>query len=312
LASILSERLSGTDLQSLLLEVHRRRSARRRAAEVLASYRGDRFFRPSTVSPLRLLAWEACAFAHLPAEVEPIELSPVGPLGTCSAVAPIHPDWSIATMRNSEVVSDSTNMLALECALRRRSLLRREAKSPAVVHLAARHRLLRAQRYDNPEALPHFSSLAMCSAGRDQGSRRFELAALALHIRFYLAALRSFLGTDVSLQLSLTDFGHGADYAELEGRLFSPSRARVGGVTCRMDEDRTSGRGYYSGLCFHIHAAHPSGRWLELVDGGVVDWTARLLENAKERLVISGLGSERLCTQFEGRAPAHQRADDRA
>jgi len=40
--------------------------------------------------------------------------------------------------------------------------------------------------------------------------------------------------------------------------------------------------------------------------------SARLLENAKERLVISGLGSERLCTQFEGRAPATQWADDLA
>jgi hypothetical protein len=31
------------------------------------------------------------------------------------------------------------------------------------------------------------------------------------------------------------------------------------------------------------------------VDGGAVDWTQRLLSNAKERLVISGIGSERLC-----------------
>ena len=35
-----------------------------------------------------------------------------------------------------------------------------------------------------------------------------------------------------------------------------------------------------------------------LADGGVVDWTQRLLSNAKERLVTSGIGSERVCTAF--------------
>jgi hypothetical protein len=37
---------------------------------------------------------------------------------------------------------------------------------------------------------------------------------------------------------------------------------------------------------------------LELVDGGSVNWTQKLLSNAKERLVISGIGSERLCAEF--------------
>ena len=32
-----------------------------------------------------------------------------------------------------------------------------------------------------------------------------------------------------------------------------------------------------------------------LADGGVVDWTQQLLSNAKERLVISGIGSDRVC-----------------
>jgi hypothetical protein len=51
-------------------------------------------------------------------------------------------------------------------------------------------------------------------------------------------------------------------------------------------------------LRFHVHATHPSGERIELVDGGVVDWTQRLLGNAKERLITSGLGSQRLCSEF--------------
>ena len=40
------------------------------------------------------------------------------------------------------------------------------------------------------------------------------------------------------------------------------------------------------------------GRSLELADGGAVDWTQKLLSNAKERLVISGISDERLCSLF--------------
>ncbi len=298
LATILSERLSPTDLQSLLLEVHRRRSVRRQPGEVLASYLADRFVRPSTVSPIRLAAWEACAFAHLPPEFEPIALSPVCPLGASSAVSPVSQDWSVTTTRNSEVVSDSTAVLALECARRRRQLLREAPKSATAVHLAASHRLLRAQRYESPEADAHFSALGLCSAGRDRGNQQFEIAALGLHIRFYLRALRSFLGPDTPLHLSLTDFGASPAYSTLEALLLSPIRSASPEVDCRVDETRTSGRGYYPELCFHIHASHPSGERLELVDGGVVDWTARLLGNAQERLVTSGIGSERLCSRF--------------
>ena len=88
-------------------------------------------------------------------------------------------------------------MLALECALRRRELLRANPKSTEPVHLAVSQRLLRAQRYESPNLAAHFSSFALCSAGRDQGNLRFEIYALGLHMRFYLQALRAFLGSSV-------------------------------------------------------------------------------------------------------------------
>jgi hypothetical protein len=55
--------------------------------------------------------------------------------------------------------------------------------------------------------------------------------------------------------------------------------------------------GYYKDIRFHIYA--PSGKQaIELVDGGVTDWTARLLSNNKERVVISGIGTENLLRDF--------------
>lgn len=294
LTTILAERLSPTDLQSLLIEVYARRSARRQPADVLADYASDRFVHPSSVSPRRLIEWEQVAFANLPFVFQPLALAPVCPLGTSAVLSGVDQDWAVATSRNTEVVSDSTNVLALECAIRRRERLRVNPKSIETVHLAASHRLLRAQHYRQPSLTSHFSALALCSAGRDQGNLSFELDALKLHIRFYLNALQAFLGQAVPLFVAATDFSD-ANYEALEAGLLAPLRAEFPSVECAMDEKRTGGRGYYANLCFHIYAADASGQRRELTDGGAVDWTQRLLSNRKERLIISGVGSERVC-----------------
>jgi hypothetical protein len=299
LVSILAERLTPTDLQSILLEVYRLRISQIQPSQVLSSYQDNRFVRPSTVSPTSLLKWEQVAFSQLPPAFQPLALSPVCPLGSNSVVAPVDQNWSVTTIRNSEVVSDSTNVLALECAIRRRELLRSNPKSTDSVHVATSHRLLRAQRYQGPRLVSHFSSFALCSAGRDQGSLRFELSALGLHIRFYLRSLRAFLGAGIPLHLSVTNLSSDDNKSLLDAQLLSPIRSEFVDVDCDLDDFRTSGRGYYLDLCFHIHATTPTGQRLELVDGGCVDWTQQLLNNAKERLIISGLGSERLCTEFE-------------
>jgi hypothetical protein len=300
LASILAERLSPTDLQSLLLEVYRMRSSRVQPSTVLSDFESNRFVRPSAVSPTSLLKWEQIAFSHLPQEFQPMALSPVCPLGTNSVVAPVDQNWAVTTVRNTEVVSDSTNVLALECSLRRRELLRIHPKSSDPVHLAASHRLLRAQRYERPELVAHFSSFVLCSAGRDQGNLQFELSALGLHIRFYLRALQAFLDPGVPLHLSVTDLHANTRMELIETHLLSAIRSEFEKVDCVYDESRTSGRGYYLDLCFHIHATAASDRRLELVDGGSVNWTQEFLSNAKERLIISGIGSDRLCMEFGG------------
>lgn len=298
LASILAEQLSPTDLQSLLLEVYRLSSSRLKPAAVLSDYESNRFVRPSAVSPISLLRWKQIAFSHLPQEFQPIALSPVCPLGTNAVVAGVDQNWAVSTARNTEVVSDSTNVLALECALRRRVLLRADPKSSTPVHLAASHRLLRAQRYEGPGLFSHFSAFALCSAGRDQGNLQFELSALRSHIRFYLRALQAFLGPDTPLHLSVTDLTPNTHVERIEAQLLSAIRVEFEGVDRAFDEQRTSGRGYYRDLCFHIHAISASGQRLLLVDGGSVDWTQQFLSNAKERLVTSGIGSERLCIEF--------------
>ena len=127
---------------------------------------------------------------------------------------------------------------------------------------------------------------------------RFELEALARQIRFYLHALAAFLGPGMPLHVSLTDLAAAPRGPLLQEQLLAPLQAQFPAATFAFDPERASGRGYYRDVCFHIEATHPSAGRLQLVDGGSVDWTQKLLGSAKERLVISGLGSDRLCTAF--------------
>jgi hypothetical protein len=299
LASLLAEKLAPTDLQSLLLEVYRCRAKKRSPADVIADYARNRFVRPSPVVPGRLLEWERVAIAELPSNFDPMILSPVCPLGTSSVLSSVTQDWAIATSRNTEVVSDSSNVLALECALRRRNLLTQKPKSTEPVHLATSHRLLRAQYFKAPHSYAHFSAFVLCSAGRDSGDFGFELTMLELHLSFYIRALRRFLKPNVVIRLAVSDFNPQVTPAALELRVLEPIKAKFGDVECMVDSKRQAGRGYYQDVCFKIHAKNCEGQMLEVADGGSVPWTQKLLSDSRERLVSSGIGSERLCTAFE-------------
>jgi hypothetical protein len=215
-------------------------------------------------------------------------------------VSPISQDWTVSTIRNTEVVADSTNVLALECAVRRREQKNFSSGKAASVHLASSHRLLRGQKFGvGPGTRQHFRVFTLCSAGRDSGNLAFETEALGLHIGFYLAALRQFLGTKITLRVAIADIGSKAGRPVVQSEVVEKLQSTHRKVRIGIDQDRKQGRGYYGQLCFKIFATPSKGREQELVDGGDVNWTQKLLNNAKERLIISGCGSERLCELFD-------------
>jgi hypothetical protein len=82
---------------------------------------------------------------------------------------------AIATSRNTEVVRDSTNVLALECALRRR----RDRKTP--VKLISSHRLIRGHHY-GALAHQHLRLLGLAPAGRGD---TFEVEAAVEQCAFF-------------------------------------------------------------------------------------------------------------------------------
>jgi hypothetical protein len=286
----LSGRLSPSDLQSLLLEVYRRRAARVTPADLLSRYEQDRFVRPSARDAREIATVEQLAWTLLPEGYDALELSPLCPLGTSSVVGTVDQNKVVSTVRTAEVVADSTNVLALECAVRRRGYLADPSTRAHPVGLAACQQQVRAQGL-GPGQSAHFRLIALCAAGRDQGAFAFESDALVEHIA-YFAALVSHLQPGWRLDVAVTDVAQRSSV--LEQRVLGSLSERLIGASVRMDPGRLSGRGYYVDACYKLFAG-PEGRpAIEIGDGGCTTWTRQLLSNQKERLVIGGLAVERL------------------
>lgn len=302
--------LPGSELQSLLMAVHRRRAASLSAWDVLRAHEGNKFAQPSPLDPAVLLELERRALSLLPSGYEPLELSPVCPFGASAVLAAIHQDWVLAAGRNTEVVSDPTIALALECASRRRTARKKSAgDDPSRINLFTAHRAVRGQPF-SPPFRQHFSLIALCSAGRDPGGHRFDIKTLIEHLAFYLDLARRSATSDSNrpeLRVALTALEGGVSTERLAEQIVEPMAQRFPAVRFEFDHDRQSGKpGYYIRTCFKIWLT-TSAEEVNLADGGFTDWTQRLLSNRKERLLTSGLGTESLVpfmTAGKGRSPA--------
>jgi hypothetical protein len=274
---VLEEGLSPTDLQTLLMDLARTRSAGIDPARLRWRWAEDRFVQPAEVDPRRLAALLARAWTLLPAEFAGVELSPVAPFGTCSALGPVDQNRILSTIRSSEVVSDPTNVLALE-AERRRRLTQDD------VHLAAHCRVLRAQRFPAGFSA-HFALLALVSSGRDRGSSATELDFIRRHLTAWRTLLDDILGAG-RFSIDYSTFGDRVLSERITGHLV-PDFPEL-----RPAAEPMPGSEYYQGLRFKIIAPTPDGD-LDVGDGGLTDWTAQLGANAKERCLVSCLATER-------------------
>jgi hypothetical protein len=278
----LTRRLPQADLRTLLLAVARERAAQVTPADVMRSWQHDRFVRPAAADPRRLAAVEARLWQLLPAEFTGIELSPVVPLGTCTAVAPVSQNRIVSTVRATEVVSDSTNALAVEAAVRRRG-------QPKDGHtdLAACQRQLRAQVF-GPGAAAHFRLFALVSSARDSGSCRTEASLLTRHLAYWRDVLETLIPhREPRIELSVFD------NPVLAERLADTVRPGLGERAAFLIDKpgRSRGRGYYTGFALRITADQGTA---ELGDGGLTTWTAQLTQDAKERCLVSCIATERL------------------
>ncbi len=301
LMEILVHRLSLPDLQSLLLEVYRRRAKSLVPRNVLEQYIQNRFVQSAQVSPRDILEFDGLAFSLLPPDFETVALSPVSPLGSVSVLATVDQNNTLTTIRNTEVCSDSTNVMALECARRRRTLLAEKRSVRQRIKLCNTHRLLRTQAFEEAATFPHFQLLGLCTAGRDEGSFLFETDSLIEHIDFYIRLMMNSENIGLKLENIQVKFiiFDGRMLEQIEARVMHPLSSEYSNGTFFVDQDCHDGEGYYEGIRFQIFARDPDGVDRFLADGGFTDWTQKLLSNRKERLLISGMGSERLLTCFK-------------
>ena len=154
------------------------------------------------------------------------------------------------------------------------------------MHLAAHHRVLRAQQFE-PGSAAHFSLFALVSSGRGQAGRAKELSLLRAHGRAWAEMMTPILGPD-RLRIAYSTYGD-AELARQISDEVGPGvasagrgprpRARARLLCARLDQD---------------HAPHAGTASIEIGDGGFTGWTARLTADAKERCLVSCISTERL------------------
>ena len=283
----LNEGLAASSLWSLLLGVMEQR-ARRKPAALLEQWRQDRFVQPCAIDQRTLHELDSHLLAAA-SEFEAIELAPLAPLGACSNVAVTSQNRIVSTARGTEVVSDPTNVLALES-------VRRLRETPAAeIKLATSHRCTRAQPVpDIPGFEAHFRIFCLTSAAHERKDHAFVTDALGEHIRTHCAALERLER-------------HGYSFAPRSVKILStPARrhlaeriaASLSGIPVIHAELE---HGYYDGLRFMIDASTPDGARIPLIDGGAFDWLRKLGANDKLAYVASGMGSQLAAFAFRTR-----------
>lgn len=280
----LCTQLSGSELNTLLLELFRRRAGALQPPQVLQQYTRNRFCAPSAIEQLHYLEYDTHLLKRAKERGFPsLQLSPLAPLGTCSAVGLVDQNNVVSALRGTEVVADATNVLALQVALD----TRQQAQKTPIKYCTV-HRHVRSQGLAEPWHTAHFSIFAAVTGGFDGGSYRFELAALRDHIELYRTLLQDlFDPAQLVLRLYLKE-DNGSFRGHLQ-ELFSGLSKELAVHIERPDAPSA----YYQLVQFKFFALH-KGSEINLIDGGFVDWTQKLLQNQKHRLLISGAGTDLL------------------
>ncbi|RED39659.1 hypothetical protein [Paenibacillus sp. VMFN-D1] len=289
LSETLSRRLSGSELNTLLLKVFRERTRAGNASDLLKRYHDNRFVKPAEVSALDLKRLELDVLEIADAHAfEPIQLSPAAPLGSCSVVATVDQNKVISALRGTELVADATNMLALHISdgLKSGELDNRSRH----VRLSTTHRHVRAQQFHAPGMVPHFHVFCMVSSGMDQGAYSFEIPSFWEHIRVYRDIFDRLFHSSISVEIQVRQ-----GYADPEGLV---RRVAGAGKTESVDvivshHSVKPENAYYEGLQFTL-VTEIQGNTYAIGDGGFVNWTQQLIGNKKQRMLISAIGLERL------------------
>jgi hypothetical protein len=290
-----------TDLQSLLIEIYSQRVKSITAKDILEQYKNNRFVKPSKLNPKEILDFTKLAFDMLPADFQLLELSPVCPLGSAAVVAPVSQNMILTTIRNTEVCSDGTNVMALEASLLRKQILNNEKTKFNSIKLCSTNRLLRTQLFENPLYIQHFQILSLCIAGRDEGNFKFELEALQELIVYYYNLISKYVFNNIAEKPKIK-FTIATNNEHMLNKLLELGCKLNNGddliIIPKLNLDENWN--YYGCVRFNIFLCdRVTNDEFFIADGGDTTWTAQLLSNKKERYMISGLGSKLLILKIK-------------
>jgi len=288
------KQLPATELQSLLLEIFRQAASDVTPQQLLKAYETNRFVVPSAVDPIAFYKMELEMLEMAKQNsFEPQELSPLAPLGNCSVIGLADQNKIVSAARGTEVVADATNLMALECAVRRK----RSKFGNDVVNLCSIHRHVRAQTIGGKGMTPHFKIFTAITAGRDTGALGFEKMALLQHLSFY----KKYFVDHLKLDSRIIIKGLKSDDSDTthSRQLYDFIKAHLKGFDLSFAEVPQDKHRYYQHTRFTFDVDY-KGTEFNMGDGGFVDWGAKLTSNGKERMFTSGVGVELLIKLMYG------------
>jgi hypothetical protein len=324
------------DLTSLLLHLFAERARRLAARDLLDAHARTPACAVSFADPRKSLLVQA-ALVEAAAAFEALELSPVGPLGAAQVLGGVHQNNVLSATRGLEVLGDASLALVLECARRRRAghdgplrlcasqrVMRMQPAPPGLLphfRLWAQVTAARAPIDAAAELRDHVAVYLRALRALEGRGFRFgdvtvdlshtgvverRLAAAGVDRQAVRRAVRTHLG-GANRDFGLPPLvGLGPDVLAAAGRegerlasaVVAPLAAAHPEVTFRLDLGRLEGLGYYDGPCVRVTARDVDGQTLPLVDGGFLDWTRRLLDDGRERLLATGVGVDLICFRY--------------
>lgn len=301
LIELLVCRISLGELHSLLLKIFELKTKKRKLSTIFSEFHTNRFTKPSDIDPITHRNLELEVFSLLPNGFEIIDLSPLTPLGTTSIMTAVHQNNVVSTIGSLEVAADTTNILALECAKRRREFFKTNSKKIDTIKLCSSQRVIRGQSSRNKNFSAYFNVIALNSAGKDQGNESFEMLNLAEHITFYLILLEKIVDrTEIKkIRVKLFSFTGFINAGIIEHIKTNFSDRQ--NVSVIVENNSEFGKNYYTRLRFMISVVNTTNEEFDYIDGGFTDWTQKLLNNNKERLLTSGIGTDFLLRTIKTR-----------
>ncbi len=279
--------LSNADLNSLLIAVFDERAKKIKPSELLKSYKTNRFVRPVELDYFEFYDYENRLLKLAKEQgFEIKEFSPVTAMGTSSVVGKVDQKNVLTALRNTEVVSDVTNVIALYLADKIKN------RRPDFLKVCASHRHIRCQVFDLPGFTAHFKILSLVTGGFDKGDYRFEIDSMIDHINTYQIFLEKALNiaeSDLQIELKILVNENRSKLVSV----FEKIKTKLQISKVNLVEEAQAENEYYEAFRFKIKLLKNSEAY-EIIDGGMVNWIRQLIENKKSRMLISGLGIEYL------------------